>query len=71
MDISRIFERGAKVLANTLDGRVERVVWEDLGDSVCLCSERQFEALRNGWNAPMPIGFPKTELALAHDDSAG
>lgn len=60
--------RGSRVYANSIDGRVERIVWEDLGDSILLCSEPQYLALKAGVAAPMPIGFPRTEIALIHDE---
>lgn len=64
MDSTRQFVRGERILAKTLDGEVQRVVWEDHGDSVRICSERQYEALSKGLNAPMPIGFPKSDIKL-------
>lgn len=54
--------RGAVVVANSIDGPVERLVWEDHGDSVTICTRRQFEALARGWSAPMPIGFAKADI---------
>jgi hypothetical protein len=57
-------ERGTRVLATTIDGVVERLVWDDCGDAVELVSPRQFEALSKGWKAPMPIGFLKANLKL-------
>src|SRR5712692_1900196 len=51
-------EKGEKVVARTFGGgQVERRVWEDGGEVVYLCSERQYEALNRGWSAPTPIGF--------------
>ena len=64
MDYTGQFIRGARILASTIDGQVERIVWEDHGDSVSICSEQQYEALVKGWSAPMPIGFPKSCLKL-------
>jgi hypothetical protein len=56
-------ERGATVLVKTSNrGEVERVVWEDAGGTVYLCSPRQFDALNNGINAPTPIGFPRDDV---------
>lgn len=60
--------RGTRVYANTTGGSVERLVWDDLGDAVLICSEGQFNALRTGSTSPMPIGFPKTELSLVQND---
>ncbi|MCW5603926.1 MAG: hypothetical protein KIT18_05205 [Burkholderiales bacterium] len=57
------FTKGEKVVATTFDGgKVIRLVWEDWGNTVFLCSERQFEALQSGWQAPMPIGFPRGDV---------
>ena len=67
-DSNKNFSRGEKVYANTVDGAVELIVWEDTGESVCVCSKKQFDALEKGWNAPMPIGFPKTEVSSALDE---
>jgi hypothetical protein len=55
---------GELVLARTFGGtEVERRVWEDAGGEVVyLCSERQYEALTSGWEAPMPIGFPREDV---------
>ena len=56
-------KKGEHVLARTFGGaEVLRRVWEDAGRIVYLCSDRQFEALSNGWAAPMPIGFPKDDV---------
>jgi hypothetical protein len=67
MDERGRFTRGARVSANTTDGAVERLVWEEVGDAVLVCSEPQFEALQRGLDAPMPIGFPKWQLVLVSD----
>lgn len=63
MDISEKLIRGKKVLVKALDGPAEATVWEDCGDAVLVCSERQYDALKRGWDAPMPIGFPKRDVA--------
>ncbi len=56
-------KKGEMVVAKTYGGgEVERRVWEDIGETVYLCSERQYEALNKGWDAPMPIGFPKQDV---------
>lgn len=56
-------KKGEMVMAKTYGGgQVERRVWEDTGETVYLCSERQYEALNKGWDAPMPIGFPKQDV---------
>ena len=58
-------KKGDTVVAKTFDGgKVVRRVWEEIGNTVFLCSERQFETLQSGWDAPMPIGFPKADVAL-------
>ena len=58
-----LLKRGQEVLAKTFGGvEVLRLVWEDVGDTVYLCSDSQFEALTKGWGAPMPIGFPKRDV---------
>ena len=64
MDYTGQFIRGARILAKTVDGMVERIVWEDCGEAVLVCSERQYDALKRGWSAPMPIGFAKTDIKL-------
>lgn len=58
-------QKGMVVHVRTVAGEVARLVWEDHGDSVEVCSERQFEALNRGWEAPLPIGFPKTDVRLS------
>lgn len=55
-------ERGRLVEVPTLRGAVLRRVWQDLGWAVEVCSDRQFEALMNGWPAPMPIGFRREDV---------
>jgi len=56
-------KRGEKVVAKTFGGaEVVRRVWEDAGETIYLCSDRQYEALSKGWEAPMPIGFPKSDV---------
>lgn len=55
-------DRGAKAIAQSLDGEVELRVWEVTSDTVYLCSERQYTALSEGRTAPMPIGFPKSDV---------
>lgn len=62
-------ERGAIVLVQTLSGVVQRRVWADHGGSVEICSERQFEALVKGWNAPSPIGFPRADINAGNDSA--
>jgi hypothetical protein len=57
------FKRGEQVRARTSNiGEVVRRVWDEVDATVYLCSERQYDALLNGWNAPMPIGFPKQDV---------
>jgi hypothetical protein len=58
-------KRGDLVVVRTLAGEKERRVWEDAGETVYVCSERQLEALTRGWEAPMPIGFPRAEVEPA------
>lgn len=56
-------ERGRAVVVKTYNrGEVERVVWADAGDTVYLCSARQFKALAQGHPAPSPIGFPRGDI---------
>ena len=62
MDSTGFLKRGEKVILESPDGDVSRRVWEDCGDAVLVCSERQYEALSRGWDAPTPIGFPKASI---------
>ena len=62
MDSSGLLKRGEKVILESTEGRVSRRVWEDCGDAVLVCSERQYEALSKGRDAPSPIGFPKSSI---------
>ena len=55
MDSIGQLSRGDWILAKSMDGPVKRIVWEDCGDSVLVCSERQYEALSKGWSAPMEM----------------
>lgn len=59
----RELKMGDSVLVRTVSGEVERRVWEDAGETVYVCSDRQLEALGRGWDAPMPIGFPRADVS--------
>jgi hypothetical protein len=51
--------KGKRVVARCHDGTErENVVWETGKDVVYLCSEAQFQALKEGRSAAPPIGFP-------------
>ncbi len=65
MDSLGHLKRGEMVVLKSADGNVSRRVWEDCGDAVLVCSERQYEALSKGWSAPTPIGFPKSSVQKA------
>lgn len=52
-----VLKNGQKVAVMTVDGVMEKRVWEDLGWSVQVCSDAQFEAIKNGEDAPQLIGF--------------
>lgn len=39
-------------------------VWEDFGVVVMVCSQRQYDALTNGVDAPFPIGFRRRDVTL-------
>jgi len=43
---------------------IDDVVWEDLGDVVMVCGPAQFTRLSGGYEAPMPIGFKREDVAL-------
>ena len=62
MDSKGQLQRGEMVTIDTSEGAVSRRVWEDCGDAVLVCSERQYEALSQGWDAASPIGFPKSTI---------
>ena len=49
----------------TFGRTADNFVWEDCGDVVMVCGERQFERLRDGYPAPMPIGFKRADVAPA------
>lgn len=42
----------------------ENVVWEDCGDVVMVCAKDQFDRLKGGYPAPMPIGFRREDVQL-------
>ncbi len=55
--------RGVKVRVRLYGGEiVERLVWNDLDDFVFVCTNRNYELLRTGRNAPSPIGFPRGDI---------
>lgn len=66
-----ILERGTAVRVQCARGRtVENVVWEDHGEVVLVCGPAQFEHLRAGYPAPMPIGFRREDVAAIGDKPA-
>lgn len=52
-----VLKKGQKVAVVTIDGVVEKLVWEDLGWAVQVCSDAQYEAIEKGKDAPQLIGF--------------
>lgn len=56
-------ERGQPVLVRCANGKTrENVVWETFDHMVYVCSQRQFNALRDGRDAPPPIGFLEDDV---------
>ena len=55
--------RGKRVLANMFGGvTAERVVWEEDGDTVYLCSEKCYKQLLDGNGENQPIGFSRSDI---------
>lgn len=55
--------RGKEVFVTLCGGDVvRRIVWEDAGDVVYLCSRHGFEKLQAGLNDVRPVGFPKSDI---------
>lgn len=52
-----LLEKGQRVEVETLSGPVIRLVWEDLGWAIQVCSDTQYEAMQKGEPAPPIIGF--------------
>lgn len=56
--------KGALVQVRCAQGRsADDMVWEDLGDVVMVCGPEQFARLSGGYEAPMPIGFKREDVA--------
>ena len=59
-------ESGHRVKVRCADGRLHNnVVWRVVNGLAYLCSDRQYEALREGQWAPPPIGFPLEDVEFA------
>lgn len=59
---TKIFS-GEAIKVKTHSGEVvERFVWEDAGDVVFVCTRRVYDMLKAGFDAPLPIGFPKSSV---------
>lgn len=66
IDSTTFFPKGVRVLVKCAGGDFrENVVWDDLGDVVLVCAEDQFERMLGGYNAPMPIGFRRSDVMTA------
>jgi len=64
-----VLERGAQVLVRCASGDLRtNVVWEDHGAVVMVCAEDQFERLKGGYDAPMPIGFRRVDVFPADQE---
>ncbi len=57
------FDKGSRIRVKCRGGGVRtNVVWEVAEGLVYLCSERQYEDLKAGREAPPPIGFPLEDV---------
>jgi hypothetical protein len=66
MGSPEILQPGTAVRVLCSGGRTkENVVWEDLGSVVMVCARDQFERLKGGYQAPMPIGFRRDDVLPA------
>jgi hypothetical protein len=61
------FVRGDSVEVDLAGGKqAERLVWEVVGNTVYVCTEKTYERLLRGDMAALPIGFPMNDVrALA------
>jgi len=56
-------KKGTMVSVRLFDGSVvKRVVWDKIEKAVFLCSERCYQWLLEGSDAPTPIGFPLSDI---------
>ena len=63
MDKLTKLSKGDVVMVKCAGGKVAtNMVWQDLGAVVMVCSERQFNALNGDFDAPMPIGFRRSDV---------
>lgn len=58
--------RGRLVIATLFGGGNEELrVWEEIGDTIYLCSERCYKQLISGDTYNQPIGYPRSAVAWA------
>lgn len=63
MGASDFLEPGTAVMVNCAHGETRKnLVWEDHGAVVMVCAEDQFKRLKDGYPAPMPIGFRRDDV---------
>ena len=63
IDAPVFFRKGASVLVRCSGGELRKnVVWSDLGDVILVCAKDQFERMLGGYDAPMPIGFRRSDV---------
>lgn len=52
--------KGDKVIVRAFRNKaLVRIVWEVVSDVVFICSEENYNALSNGKNGLLPVGFPR------------
>jgi hypothetical protein len=58
-----VAEKGKRVTVKCSNGELrENIVWECTDKLVYVCSERQYQALQSGQDAPPPIGFLTNDI---------
>lgn len=53
---------GQMVTLDSANGRIQRVVLEDLGDVVTVCTPEELAAAKSQYRQPLRIGFKKKDV---------
>jgi len=60
-------EKGARVIGRDYHNReLLRVVWEDVGPGVFLCTVEAYDQAQHEGSEPVTVGFPRYDVCLEH-----
>jgi len=61
-------EKGTRVIARDYQNReLLRVVWEDVGAGVLLCTVGAYDQAQRKGAEPVTVGFPRYDVCLEHE----